>query len=76
MLWFGLIDKLISTSDIFLPVSHAVSNSYGTEIEIWANSVLAGNIEKNLGQLWATFDIIFSSFQGQKTISNFFLKIL
>ena len=34
-----------------LYISRAVSNFYGTEIEIWAGFGPAGGTEKNLGQL-------------------------
>ena len=51
-----------------LYISRAVSNFYGTEIEIWAGFGPVENTKK-MGQLWATFEGIFSK-------KNIFSKIL
>ena len=48
-----------------------VSNFYGTEIEIWAGFGLVGITEKKLGQLWGTFEVDFSCFQGHFFKNNF-----
>ena len=49
-----------------LYISHAVSNIYGTEIEIWTGFRLVGNTVKN----WANYEqlmrAVFSCFYGQK----------
>ena len=49
-----------------LYISCAMSNFYGTEIEIWAGFGLVGNTEKKLGQLWATFEGSFFMFSWAK----------
>ena len=36
-------------------ISHAVSNVYGTEIEIWAGFGPVGNTEKKLGPIMSNF---------------------
>ena len=46
-----------------LHISGAVSNFYGTKIEIWAGFGPFGS-KKKLSQLWATFVAIFSCFHG------------
>ena len=52
-----------------LYLSCAVSNFYGTEIEIWAGFGPVGNTEK---KIWADYEqllrAVFSCFQGQKNI--------
>ena len=66
--------------DILLPksicISRAVSNFYGTEIEIWAGFGPVGNTEK---KNWANYEQLLSAdltcFHGQKEI-EIFQKIL
>ena len=49
---------------------------YGKENEIWAGFGPVGNTEKNGGWLWATFEGVFSCFQGQKNNLKCLQKIL
>ena len=50
---------------------YAVSNFYGTGIEIWAGFGPVGNTEKKVGgQLWATFEGGFFMFSGSKKIDK------
>ena len=42
-------DKFLDARALY--ISRAVSNLYGTEIEIWAGIGLVGNTEKKWGQL-------------------------
>ena len=52
--------------------SHTGRHFYGTENVIWAGFVPVGSVEKKVvGQLWATFEGIFSCFQGQKNVQNY-----
>ena len=53
-------------------ISRAVSIFYGTEIEILACFGPVGNTDKTWGRLFATFEVVFLSFQGQKKKFIFF----
>ena len=57
----------LSTKSLF--ISRAVSNFYGTEIEIWAGFGPVGSTEKKLDWLWATFEGGF--FRGKIKIKFF-----
>ena len=45
-------------------IRHAVSNFYGTEIEIWAGFGPVGNTKKYLGRSWTTKEFFIIIFVG------------
>ena len=58
-----------------LYISRAVSNFYGTEIEIWAGFGPVGNTEKKIvADYEQLLRVFFSCFRGQKKI--YILKLL
>ena len=63
---------LAYTQSKSLYISRAVSNCYGTEMEIWAGFGPVGNIEKNLGPIMSNFEVVFFVFSGAKTNLNSF----
>ena len=76
----GLFAQKVSLSQLrSLYLSRAVSNFYGTEIEIWAGFGPVGSTDKKLGRLWAIFEggftcfleRIFFFFNFQKNIVGF-----
>ena len=54
------------------PISHTVSNFYGTEIEIWADFVPDGSTEKKICAHYEQhLRAVFSCFHRQKKLLDF-----
>ena len=66
-------DKFLDARALY--ISRAVSNLYGTEIEIWAGIGLVGNTEKK--EIWSDYEQLLRTFFhvfGCKNFLKCFLK--